>query len=56
MLRKLETAIPSFKTYQFPDAFPKMAEEVNGLILFTGATGTGKTNYEIGRASCRERV
>ena len=43
VLRKLETAIPSFKTYQFPDAFPKMAEEVNGLILFTGATGTGKT-------------
>ena len=43
VLRKLETSIPSFKTYQFPDAFPKMAEEVNGLILFTGATGTGKT-------------
>lgn len=43
VLRKLETAFPSFKTYQFPDAFPKMAEEVNGLILFTGATGTGKT-------------
>lgn len=43
VLRKLETAIPSFKTYQFPPAFPKMAEEVNGLIIFTGATGTGKT-------------
>ena len=43
VLRKLETAIPSFKTYNFPPAFPKMAEEVNGLIIFTGATGTGKT-------------
>lgn len=43
VLRKLETTIPSFKTYQFPDAFAKMAGEINGLILFTGATGTGKT-------------
>ncbi len=43
VLRKLETSIPSFKTFNFPDAFPKMAEERNGLILFTGATGTGKT-------------
>lgn len=43
VLRKLETSIPSFKTFQFPEAFPKMAEERNGLILFTGATGTGKT-------------
>ena len=43
VLRKLETSIPSFKTFAFPEAFPKMAEEHNGLILFTGATGTGKT-------------
>ena len=43
VLRKLETSIPSFKTFNFPEAFPKMAEERNGLILFTGATGTGKT-------------
>ena len=43
VLRKLETTIPSFKTYQFPEAFAKMAQEINGLILFTGATGTGKT-------------
>ena len=43
VLRKLETSIPSFKTFAFPEAFPKMAEERNGLILFTGATGTGKT-------------
>ena len=43
VLRKLETSIPSFKTFNSPEAFPKMAEERNGLILFTGATGTGKT-------------
>jgi twitching motility protein PilT len=43
VLRKLETTIPSIKGFQFPEAFSKMANEVNGLILFTGATGTGKT-------------
>ena len=43
VLRKLETKIPSIKGFDFPDAFVKMAREVNGLILFTGATGTGKT-------------
>lgn len=43
VLRKLETKIPSIKGFNFPEAFTKMAREVNGLILFTGATGTGKT-------------
>ena len=43
VLRKLETEIPSISSFHFPDAFTKMAKEVNGLILFTGATGTGKT-------------
>ncbi len=43
VLRKLETHIPTIKGFQFPDCFIKMAQEVNGLILFTGATGSGKT-------------
>jgi twitching motility protein PilT len=43
VLRKLETDVPSIESMQFPDAFGKMAAELNGLILFTGATGTGKT-------------
>ena len=43
VLRKLETKIPSIDSFHFPEAFKKMATEVNGLILFTGATGTGKT-------------
>ena len=43
VLRKLETTIPSIQGYHFPNAFQRMAREVNGLILFTGATGTGKT-------------
>ncbi len=43
VLRKLETEVPSIEGMQFPDAFGKMASEINGLVLFTGATGTGKT-------------
>lgn len=43
VLRKLETQIPTIERMQFPSAFTKMARELNGLVLFTGATGTGKT-------------
>lgn len=43
ILRKLETEVPSIENMHFPDAFAKMARELNGLVLFTGATGTGKT-------------
>ena len=43
VLRKLETQIPTIEAMKFPHAFEKMARELNGLILFTGATGTGKT-------------
>jgi twitching motility protein PilT len=43
VLRKLETQVPTIERMQFPDAFAKMAQERNGMVLFTGATGTGKT-------------
>jgi twitching motility protein PilT len=43
VLRKLETTIPTISAMQFPESFNLMANEINGLILFTGATGTGKT-------------
>ncbi len=43
VLRKLETEIPTIKGYGFPESFYRMAHERNGLVLFTGATGTGKT-------------
>ncbi|MBB1094447.1 twitching motility protein, partial [Rhodopseudomonas palustris] len=32
VLRKLETEVPSIENMQFPDAFGKMAADVNGLI------------------------
>jgi twitching motility protein PilT len=43
VLRKLETTIPTIKGMNFPSSFNKMAGELNGLVLFTGATGSGKT-------------
>jgi twitching motility protein PilT len=42
-LRKLESKIPTCKELNLPDAFYKMVQEQNGIILVTGATGTGKT-------------
>ncbi len=43
VLRKLETRIPTLEELKLPDAFGKMTGEKNGLILVTGATGSGKT-------------
>ncbi|MEN8200064.1 MAG: PilT/PilU family type 4a pilus ATPase [Thermodesulfobacteriota bacterium] len=43
VLRKLETTIPTIQGMNFPPSFNKMADELNGLVLFTGATGSGKT-------------
>src|SRR3990172_2934418 len=41
--RKLETSIPTIKDLNLPRAFLKMTQEKNGLILVTGATGSGKS-------------
>ena len=43
ILRKLETRIPSIEDLKLPGQFAKAAEEKNGLILVTGATGSGKS-------------
>ena len=43
VLRKLETRIPSIEDLKLPPQFGKAAEEKNGLLLVTGATGSGKT-------------
>ena len=43
VLRKLETQVPTIESMQFPAAFGKMAAELNGIVIFTGATGSGKT-------------
>ena len=43
VLRKLGTQIKSIEELQLPTVFHKMAREKNGLILVTGATGSGKS-------------
>ncbi len=43
VLRKLETRIPTITDLNLPKVFEKMAEEKNGIIIVTGATGSGKS-------------
>ena len=43
VLRKLSPKFPTCQELGLPDAFLKMAEEHNGFILVTGATGSGKS-------------
>ena len=43
VLRRLESKIPTCKELDLPEAFSKMSQEKNGIILVTGATGTGKS-------------
>ncbi len=43
VLRKLETRIPTCSGLDLPEPFVKMAKEKNGIILVTGATGSGKS-------------
>ena len=43
VLRKLATEIPTINDLNLPEAFQKMASEKNGIILVTGATGSGKS-------------
>jgi len=43
VLRRLETRIPSCADLDLPESFLKMATEKNGIILVTGATGSGKS-------------
>jgi len=43
VLRKLESSIPSCADLNLPPAFYKIANEKFGIVLITGATGTGKT-------------
>jgi twitching motility protein PilT len=43
ILRKLTTEIPSLAQLNMPPVFHNMAKEKTGLILVTGATGSGKS-------------
>jgi twitching motility protein PilT len=43
VLRKLESKIPTIEELNLPDAMHKIAQEKNGIVFVTGATGSGKT-------------
>lgn len=43
VLRKLESRVPTIEEMLLPPQFAQAAEEINGMILVTGATGSGKT-------------
>jgi twitching motility protein PilT len=43
VLRKLNTQIPTLEDLHMPDIFHQVAKEKTGLVLVTGATGSGKT-------------
>lgn len=43
VMRKLENYIKSIEDLELPPSFHNMAAEKNGIILVTGATGSGKT-------------
>jgi twitching motility protein PilT len=42
-LRKLESKIPTIEELHLPGAMYKIAKEKNGIVVVTGATGSGKT-------------
>jgi twitching motility protein PilT len=43
VLRKLESKIPTIEERVLPKSFYQIAQEKNGIVLVTGATGSGKT-------------
>jgi twitching motility protein PilT len=43
VMRKLQAAIPSFSLLELPSIFAEITKEKRGLVLVTGATGSGKT-------------
>jgi twitching motility protein PilT len=43
VLRKLESKVPTIQGMNLPESFFDISKEKNGIVLFTGATGSGKT-------------
>src|SRR4051795_2360238 len=43
VLRKLNTVIPTLEMLNFPDIIKEIPREKTGLVLVTGATGSGKS-------------
>jgi twitching motility protein PilT len=43
VLRQLESKVPTIRDMKLPESFFDVSKELNGIVIFTGATGTGKT-------------
>lgn len=43
VMRRLQTQVPSIDDLTLPQIFKKIAQERNGIVFVTGATGSGKT-------------
>src|SRR5450432_972933 len=43
VLRKLSAEVPTLQSLELPSVFKEIAREKTGLVLVTGATGSGKT-------------
>jgi twitching motility protein PilT len=43
VMRRLPTAVPSIDEMNLPPVFKTIAQEKNGIVILTGATGSGKT-------------
>ena len=43
IMRKMESRIPTIQDFNLPEAFDRIAREKNGIVLVTGATGSGKS-------------
>src|SRR5207237_10025834 len=43
VLRRLEATVPTLETLHLPGIFREITKEKTGLVLVTGATGSGKT-------------
>jgi twitching motility protein PilT len=43
VMRRLESSVPTLDKLGLPPVFKEIVKEKNGIILVTGATGTGKT-------------
>jgi twitching motility protein PilT len=43
-MRMVSTAIPTLRALDLPEQFREIAELRNGVVLVTGATGSGKSS------------
>ncbi len=43
VMRKLQAEVPTLEVLELPSVFEEIAKEKTGLVLVTGATGSGKT-------------